>query len=47
LFAQAIRSGELNEISGVNNLASFAAVQAGIISAEEGRTVDVRELIGT
>ena len=47
LFAEAIRSGEPNEISGANNLASFAAVQAGIISAEEGRTVDVRELIGS
>ena len=45
LFAEAIRSGELNEISGANNLASFAAVQAGIISAQENRTVDVRELI--
>ncbi len=45
LFAQAIRSGEMNEISGKNNLASFAAVQAGIISAEENRIVDVRELI--
>lgn len=47
LFAQAIRSNTLNEISGENNLASFAAVQAGIISAGEGRTVDVRELIGS
>jgi len=47
LFAQAIRSGKQTEISGANNLASFAAVQAGIISAEENRTVDVRELIGS
>jgi len=47
LFAEAIRSGQATEISGENNLASFAAVQAGIISAEENRTVDVRELIGS
>lgn len=45
LFAQAIRSGELNEISGENNLASFAAVQAGIQSAQERRSVDVREMM--
>jgi predicted dehydrogenase len=41
LFAQAIRSGEPNEISGVNNFASFAAVQAGMESAEQNKAVKV------
>lgn len=41
LFAEAIRSSQPMEISGENNLASFAAVQAAILSAKEKRTVDV------
>lgn len=45
LFAAAIRSGELNEISGENNLQSFAAVYAGIKSAQEGRAVSLQEII--
>jgi predicted dehydrogenase len=44
LFAQAIRSGQPNEISGVNNFASFAAVQAGIESAELGKAVEVASI---
>jgi predicted dehydrogenase len=41
LFAEAIRSGQPNEISGCNNFASFAAVQAAIESAQQGRAVAV------
>jgi predicted dehydrogenase len=41
LFAEAIRSGKSNEISGANNFASFAAVQAGIESAQQGKAVEV------
>lgn len=45
LFAQSIRTGRPSEISGENNLHSFAAVYAGIKSAEEGRTVSLQEII--
>jgi predicted dehydrogenase len=45
-FAEAIRTGKQPETSGQDNLWSFGAVMAGVISAREGRTVDVQELIG-
>ena len=45
-FARAIRSGTPAQTSGVDNLWSFAAVMAGVISAREKRTVDVGELLG-
>lgn len=45
LFAESIRSSQSSEISGVNNLSSFAAVYAGIKSAEEGRAVSLQEII--
>jgi predicted dehydrogenase len=45
-FAEAIRSGEPGETSGADNLWSFGAVTAGVISAQEGRSVDVGRLIG-
>jgi predicted dehydrogenase len=45
LFAQAIRSGEAVEISGERNIASFAAVIAGVQSAQSGQTADVRALL--
>jgi predicted dehydrogenase len=45
-FAEAIRSGKPAETSGEDNLWSFGAVMAGVISAREGRTVSVAELIG-
>ena len=44
-FARAIRSGEPAETSGADNLHSFAAVTAAMISATEGRRVDVAELL--
>ena len=44
-FAAAIRSGKPAETSGEDNLWSFATVMAGVISAREKRTVDVRELL--
>jgi predicted dehydrogenase len=44
-FANAIRSGTPAETSGADNLWSFATVIAGVISAKEKRTVDVRELL--
>jgi hypothetical protein len=44
-YANAIRSGTPAETSGAENLWSFAAVIAGVISAKEQRTVDVRELL--
>jgi predicted dehydrogenase len=46
-FATAIRSGTSAETSGADNLWSFATVIAGVISAREKRTVDVRELLAT
>ncbi|MGB7158680.1 MAG: Gfo/Idh/MocA family oxidoreductase [Tepidisphaeraceae bacterium] len=45
-FANAIHTGKPAETSGEDNLWSFATVIAGVISAKEKRTVDVRELIG-
>jgi hypothetical protein len=46
-FARAIRSNEPAETSGADNLWSFGAVMAGVISATEGRTVDVGSLLGS
>lgn len=45
-FAEAIRSGTPAEISGEDNIHSFGAVMAGVISARENRSVEVREIIG-
>ena len=45
-FAEAIRTNTPPETSGKDNLWSFGAVMAGVVSAKEGRTVDVRELLG-
>jgi predicted dehydrogenase len=44
-FANAIRTGKPGETSGADNLHSFGAVIAGVLSAREGRTVNVAELI--
>jgi len=44
-FATAIRTGVAAETSGANNIPSFAAVIAGVISAREGRPVNLKELI--
>jgi predicted dehydrogenase len=44
-FANAIRSGKPGETSGADNLHSFGAVIAGVLSAKQGRTVNVAELI--
>jgi predicted dehydrogenase len=44
-FAQAIRTGAAAETSGSDNLWSFRAVMAGVISAREGRAVDVGEIV--
>lgn len=44
-FATAIRTGQPAATSGADNLHSFAAVIAGVTSAREGRTVEVRELL--
>ncbi len=44
-FVEACRTGVAPETSGTDNLKSFAAVTAGVRSAESGRTVDVRELL--
>jgi predicted dehydrogenase len=44
-FAEAIRTGKPAETSGEDNLRSFAAVMAGVISAAEKRSVVVSELI--
>ncbi|MDF2439618.1 MAG: hypothetical protein JWN98_602 [Abditibacteriota bacterium] len=46
LFAEAIRSGMPAEISGEDNIHSFGAVMAGVQSAQENRTVELREIIG-
>jgi predicted dehydrogenase len=46
-FAQAIRTGAPAQTSGQDNLWSFAAVIAGVHSAERHGTVDVRELLGS
>jgi predicted dehydrogenase len=44
-FAHAIRTGKPAETSGEDNLWSFAAVTAGVISATEHRAVNVGELL--
>jgi predicted dehydrogenase len=44
-FADAIRNNAPGETSGADNLWSFGAVTAGVISAKEGRSVDVADLI--
>lgn len=44
-FAQAIRTGQPAETSGDDNLWTFAAVTAGLISTREGRTVNVKDLL--
>jgi predicted dehydrogenase len=46
-FADSIRTNTPAETSGADNLWSFAAVIAGVTSAKEKRTVDVKELIHT
>jgi predicted dehydrogenase len=45
-FAEAIRSGKPAETSGEDNLWSFGAVTAGVISAKEKRPVEVAEILG-
>lgn len=45
-FAEAIRTNTPGPTSGQDNLWSFAAVIAGVISTQENRTVDVVELLG-
>jgi predicted dehydrogenase len=45
LFAQAIRTGQENELCGSRNLWSYAAVEAAAASARTGRPVDVATLI--
>ena len=47
LFAEAIRSGQPNELSGERNLWSFGAVMAGLESAGTGMPVKVADVIGT
>ncbi|HEX3358921.1 MAG TPA: Gfo/Idh/MocA family oxidoreductase [Tepidisphaeraceae bacterium] len=44
-FAEAIRSGTPGETNGQDNLWSYGTVMAGVISAKEGRKVDVAELL--
>ena len=44
-FAESIRTGKPAETSGADNLYSFGAVSAGVVSAKEHRTVAVRDLI--
>ncbi|HEY7087161.1 MAG TPA: Gfo/Idh/MocA family oxidoreductase [Tepidisphaeraceae bacterium] len=44
-FADAIRSGRPGETSGIDNLWSFGAVIAGVMSTQQGRTIDVADLI--
>lgn len=44
-FAQAIRTGQPAETSGDDNLWTFAAVTAGLVSTKEGRTVAVGDLL--
>ena len=45
LLAHAIRTGETVELSAESNLWSFAAVMAGVQSAESGQAVDVASLL--
>ncbi len=44
-FVEAVRTNTPPETNGRDNLWSFAAVSAGVLSAEEGRSVNVRELL--
>lgn len=44
-FALAIRTGVPAETSGEDNLRSFGAVMAAVVSAREGRSVEVAELL--
>ena len=44
-FAESVRANAPAETSGADNLWSFAAVMAGVISATEHRAVDVAELL--
>jgi predicted dehydrogenase len=44
-FADAIRTGTPAPTSGADNLWSFGAVMAGVVSATKGKTVDVAELL--
>jgi predicted dehydrogenase len=44
-FAESIRTGKPGETSGEDNLWSFATVIAGVLSAKEGRTIDVADLL--
>lgn len=44
-FVKAIETNTPPETSGADNLWSFAAVTAGVISSREGRTVNVAELL--
>jgi predicted dehydrogenase len=44
-FANAIRSGTSAETSGADNLWSFGAVIAGVISTTKGKTVNVADLL--
>jgi predicted dehydrogenase len=46
MFAEAIRSGQPAEISGEDNIRSFGAVITGVMSAKQGRTVTLEEIIG-
>ena len=45
-FARAIRDGTPAETNGADNLWSFAAVMAGVMSARTGKTIDVAKLLG-
>ena len=45
-FAGAIRTGKPAETSGADNLWSFGAVIAGVLSATKGKTIDVDTLLG-
>lgn len=44
-FVRAVRTNTSPETSGSDNLWSFGAVSAGVLSAKEGRQVHVRELL--
>jgi predicted dehydrogenase len=46
LFAESIRSGVPAPISGADNLHSFGAVMAGVLSAQSGQPVDVGKMQG-
>jgi predicted dehydrogenase len=46
-FADSIRTNTPGETSGADNLQSFATVIAGVFSAQEKRSVDISELLGS